>query len=365
MRCRAGWLQNSCSLDPRLFIRKEYAVGIRYLGSKARVLEALTPLIGEPPGAGRRFVDAFAGTGTVASAAADLGWNIHINDHLRCATLLSGARMLAKDDINYTNLGGYLEAIELLNAVQPVEGFIWREYSPASAKHAPRPRLYFTEENAGRIDGIRTRIRQWRTARAISKQEETLLLADLIESASSVSNTAGTFGCFLSKWSQQSLRPLKLRQRSLRKRPVRFTVSEDDVFSIQTRPGDTVYLDPPYTKRQYAAYYHLLETLAHGDEPTVSGITGLRPWQGKASVFSYKRHALSAMLRLTKSIRAARVLISYSNDGHIGLSDLADGLRLKGNVKVHRLCNIPRYQPNGSELASVDEFVIEYLPGTP
>ena len=34
---------------------------------------------------------------------------------------------------------------------------------------------------------------------------------------------------------------------------------------------DAVYADPPYTKRQYAAYYHILETIAAGDRPLISG----------------------------------------------------------------------------------------------
>ena len=44
-----------------------------------------------------------------------------------------------------------------------------------------------------------------------------------------------------------------------------------------TTAADTVYLDPPYTKRQYAAYYHILETISLGDEPIVEGICGIRP----------------------------------------------------------------------------------------
>ena len=338
-------------------------MGIRYLGSKTRVLDALAPLIGEPVSPDARFVDAFAGTGTVAAAAADLGWRVHINDHLRCAKLLSSARMLAADDVRYAHLGGYARAIERLNAVRPANGFIWREYSPASSTHAPRPRRYFTEENAARLDGIRARIREWQAASAITHYEEALLLADLLEGASSVANTAGTFGCFLAEWSRSALQPLRLKKRALRANSIRFTASEKDVFSVRTHACDTVYLDPPYTKRQYAAYYHVLETLAHGDEPAVSGVTGLRPWQRKASAFCYKRHALSALLRLAKGIRALRVLISYSDDGHIQLPELADGLRPHGAVKVHQLCDIPRYQPNGSERPSVGEFVIEFRRG--
>ena len=340
-------------------------MGIRYLGCKSRVLDALAPLIGEPGGTDGRFVDAFAGTGVVASAAADLGWAVHVNDNLRCAKFLSSARMFSEDDISYADLGGYTRVIEHLNAVSPIEGFIWREYSPASAGHAPRPRLYFTEENAGRLDAIRSCIREWRTAHLITREEETLLLADLIEGASSVANTAGTFGCFMSEWSSAALRPLSLKERTLRACPIPFTASECDVFSVQTKAGDTVYLDPPYTKRQYAAYYHVLETLAHGDEPDVSGVTGLRPWRTKASVFSYKSRALPAMLRLTKATEATRVLISYSDDGHIDLTALAKGLEAVGAVKIHQLCDLPRYQPNGSEVPSVGEFLIEFRGAAP
>ena len=338
-------------------------MGIRYLGSKTRVLDALTPLIGEPV-AGARFVDAFSGTGAVSSAAADLGWDVHINDHLRCAKLLSSARLLADEDVPYAALGGYSGAIDQLDAAPPKHGFIWREYTPASADHAPRPRRYFTEENAARLDGMRARIREWRSAGFVSYPEEVLLLADLIEAASMVANTAGTFGCFLAEWSTAALRPVSVAPRVLRKSPVRFTASERDVFSVHTGVRDTAYLDPPYTKRQYAAYYHLLETLAHGDEPDVLGVTGLRPWQAKASVFSYKSRALHALLRLAIGVEASRVLISYSDDGHIDLSELAEGLEMHGEVTVHELRTLPRYQPNGSATASVGEFVVEFQRGS-
>ena len=321
-------------------------------------------LIGTPDADAGRFVDAFSGTGVVASKAADLGWNVHVNDHLYCARLLSNARMLATSDVSYDALGGYCGAITSLNAVESVAGFLRREYSPASIEHAPRPRRYFTEENAGRLDGMRALIREWRKMSMISSTEEELLLADLIEAASSVANTAGTFGCFLSEWSRTSLQPVQLRARDLRQSSVQYTVGGLDVFSVQTKAEDTVYLDPPYTKRQYAAYYHVLETIAFGDEPQVSGVTGLRPWRDKASLFCYKRHALPTILKLVKHIRAERILISYSAEGHIDIEELASALKQWGTVKIHSIREISRYQPNGSAPQGVNEYVIEFQRGT-
>ena len=338
-------------------------MAIRYLGSKVRVLDALAKLIGKPSAGEGRFVDGFSGTGAVASIAADFGWEVHVNDHLRCAKLLSSARMISTSAISYNCIGGYAEAVARLNSAPPLHGFLWREYSPASEGRAPRPRTYFTEENAARLDGMRLQIRRWAEAGILSGVEVSLLLADLIEAASAVANTAGTFGCFLSKWSPAALRPVEVAARGLRAQPVRFTCGELDVFSVRTDVQDTVYLDPPYTKRNYAAYYHVLETIAHGDEPKVTGVVGLRPWESKASPFNYKRRALPAMLDLVRQIQAARVLISYSTDGHISLEALADGLASWGTVEVHALGEIPRYQPRGSVVQSVGEFVIEFQRG--
>ena len=51
---------------------------------------------------------------------------------------------------------------------------------------------------------------------------------------------------------------------------------------------DLCYIDPPYMKRQYAANYHLLETLAREDEPEAIGVSGLRPWRGSVLEFLHK-----------------------------------------------------------------------------
>ncbi|MCE4552691.1 DNA adenine methylase, partial [Xanthomonas hortorum] len=120
------------------------------------------------------------------------------------------------------------------------------------------------------------------------------------------------------------------------------------------------YLTPPYTKRQYASYYHLLETIVHGDAPIVEGVAGLRPWQHLASDFCYKRKALGALVALIEGIRAQRVLLSYSNEGHVDLGELTERLADLGAVAVEPLANIGRYRPNQKASAKASE-VSEYL----
>lgn len=337
-------------------------MGFRYIGSKARIADDIIRYLGAPrPGDGV-FIDAFSGTGIVASRAADLGWKIKINDMMHNAAVVSEARLISCRDVAYPDLDGYEGALAILRGAER-QGFIWREYSPASLRQTGVERKYFTEENARKIDGAMWQIHKWKKDNTISEQEFVLLIATLIFAVNNVANIAGTYGCFLSKWTPQALRPLHIQKLALREEKVDYLVTTDDVFSVESRPEDVVYLDPPYTKRQYAAYYHILETITLGDEPAVEGVAGLRPWKDKSSVFCFKIKALRALVELASSQNANRVLISYSNDGYIQLEHLVAELEKTGTVDVVELGAVGRYRPNpaaSSHKAEVKEYLIDY-----
>lgn len=334
---------------------------LRYIGSKARMAEELATHIGKPDGG--RFVDGFCGMGSVATVAADLKWPVVLNDHLAYAVKMSAARLASKDEAAFASLGGYSDVIETLNTLPGKRGFVWQEYSPASA-HASRARVerrYFTEENAARIDAIRAAIFDWRNQGVLSAVEETVLIADLLSAANRVANIAGTYGCFLAKWTAQGKNSLELRMRDLRGESVSVEQAIGDVKDLVIGPQDTVYLDPPYTKRQYASYYHILETITRGDAPLVKGVAGLRPWQHLASDYCYKRRALTSLTSLIRDFQARRIILSYSNEGHISLTDLEAALAGVGDIRTMPLKSIGRYRPNqtASDAGSaVHEYVM-------
>ena len=330
----------------------------RYIGSKARLVDRLRDHIG--PWDGGTFYDAFCGTGAVAELASSLGWPVLINDHLLSSVTMAAARLSSSESAKFSRLGGYANAIFLLNSATPIEGFIWREYSPASAQYCGIERRYFTEENASRIDAARQLIFAWKRDDLLSCSEERLLVADLLGAVNRCANIAGTYGCFLAKWTAQSATPLTLQTRPLKSSSPRVNIRVGDVFDLAPTERDVVYLDPPYTKRQYAAYYHLLETVAIGDEPMVEGVTGLRPWKDRASVFCYKVKALKALVRLIEGMSAKRVLLSYSSEGHVDIDDLAPELASLGQVEVTALRDIGRYRPNQQASATASE-VSEFL----
>lgn len=335
-------------------------MSFRYIGSKSRLIDQISSFIGPADGEAF-FVDAFCGTGVVAEAAAELGWNVRINDHLHSAVISAGARLTGVKQATFKKLGGYEKATQKLNAAKPREGFITQTYSPASFDGCGIERRYFTVENASRIDGIRAQIGQWAASGSISEAEERLLIADLFGALNRVANIAGTFGCFLSKWTAQSQDQLWMRTRELKDKNVRVEASVGDVFDVVNRPEDLVYLDPPYTKRQYASYYHILETVALADEPVVEGVAGLRPWKALASDFCYKTRALKTLVKLVQGLHSEKVLLSYSSEGHVSMLDMKIELSKIGASTMHPLGAIGRYRPNrvaSSTASDVNEYLV-------
>ncbi|HVM80399.1 MAG TPA: DNA adenine methylase [Stellaceae bacterium] len=319
---------------------------IRYIGSKARVSDALLDLIGPPRTPGERFVDLFCGGGSVSKAAAARGWSVHTNDHLVSSVIIARAQLLSAKQLSFDRAGGYERVIKLLNTAAPENGPIFREYSPSGLSRAGEIRKYFTETNAQKIDGVRAAIEnQFRSGR-FGEHERTLLIADLMCAANSVANIAGTYGCFLSRWTAPALSEFRMVPREIPRELPPSTLSVLDAFEFCDERADTLYCDPPYTKRQYAAYYHLLETIALGDDPYVVGISGIRPWEHKASPFCYRRRALHAFEDLLNTKRARRVFISYSSEGHVKLEQLVAALGRFGSLQVHNLQTVRRYAPN-------------------
>ncbi len=334
----------------------------RYIGSKARIVSQIIEKLGLPRSGSGRFVDLFCGTGAVAEAAAKAGWAVHLNDHLHSAVITAAARMIGLENARFEATGGYERTIDRLNALSAEKGFVYKSYSPASASEVGFERRYFTRDNAGRIDAMRRQIGAWQADGEISDYEERLLIADLISAANRVANIAGTYGCFLAKWQKPALNKISLRPRELATGQSCVTLSVVEADEVRTYASDTVYLDPPYTKRQYAAYYHLVETIALGDAPEVVGVAGIRPWKHKASDFCYKTRALRAFTSLIEGLAAERVLISYSDNAHVPIEALSDGMVTFGTAMASRLNEIGRYRPNrtaSGRQTTVNEYLIE------
>lgn len=354
-------------------------MGFRFLGNKGRLLPQILEQIAvaAPPGPRPLAVDLFCGTASVSTGLRELGYRVVANDLLRFCVIHAQVRLLLRREPIFPDLSRhaadelanakpvrsfdtpYRRVLAHLNSLAPREEFFFREYSPGAVPaNGARPRKYFTAENARRIDAIRGRIRCWSEKGWLTTMEQALLLHDLMQVVNDVANIAGTYGYFLGSWSQASRQPLLLT-------PSRFvdaavdhqTIQGDALETAARTPADVYYLDPPYTKRQYAAYYHILETIAHQDEPEITGKSGLRPWEEKASDFCYKQRAAGAMRRLLEAIESRWIFVSYSEDGHIPHQEMMDLLSERGDVRVFEMEH-PRYrsQPNVADSPVVERL---------
>lgn len=327
---------------------------IDFLGSKRLLLSFIINNVNSAVGNGRKDIaDIFSGTGVVSAAFKANGYTVSANDHLATCFHLTSACLLNNQAPLFSGLAPsitgllanpYLSVILFLNKIEAkTGGFVYRSYSPASANYLGYERRYFTETNAARIDTIRSKIAEWQSL--LSPAEYSLLLSDLLRAVNSVSNVAGTYGCYLKQWKPRSLGALELKASV-------FISGYSDGHTVtllnaqeavETKKTSIIYADPPYTKRQYAAYYHVLETIVKYDEPELSGTTGLRDWKTHSSEFCYKNRAEHALERILLAADCEHFFLSYSEDGQMPHSRIIDLLATFGNVKFSEL-ELKRYR---------------------
>jgi adenine-specific DNA-methyltransferase len=325
-------------------------MAIEYLGNKSRLVDFLVEPIRSVPGV-TTVADLFCGTASVSKALRRAGKRVIANDHLELCATLAEAALLTDGAPGFESLGivlrsgesAYDGVLRVLNALPRRAGFFHRTYSPA----APTPRMYLTEANAAKVDAIRAQIACWEPR--LTRVERAVLLRDLAVAVTAISNTAGTYGCYLKRWKPRALEALVLAAGSVsdRRSALSHEVWREDAHALASRlrDVDAVYLDPPYTKRQYAAYYHLLETLVAGSAPAVEGSTGLPPWQEKRSAFCYRKRAPGALEQLVALLDAPHVFLSYSDDGHIPHEAILEILGQRGGVRYWEL-PLARYRSN-------------------
>lgn len=299
---------------------------MRFIGNKEQIIPEISAILAEA-GITRTplvFFDAFCGTGAVSDALKS-DYDIRANDIMEwCVTYTRGRLRAASCKFEAL---GFDPFEHFANDAGLKQGLFYNNYSPGGSS-----RMYFTPENAARIDYLRCRLEEWRDRKLVSADEYCYLLASLIESTSMVSNTAGVYGAFLKHWDPRALRPFvfaPVKSRPVHARDVRTDNRriEEIISDVQC---DILYLDPPYTQNQYGTQYHLLETLVKYDNPEISRITGSRPTAPMRSDWSKDIKTQILFDRLVAKTTAKYILVSYSADGFMSKSYIESVLKRYG-----------------------------------
>lgn len=336
----------------------------RYIGNKTRLLDKLIPHIAAEVSSGATVVDLMCGTASVAEALRVNNFKVIASDIMTFAKHHASVRLLLDAAPSFNGLGGmsYDNVLRHLNGVENKQGFFFREFSPDGIPlNGEKSRQYFSSVNASKLDGISSTINGWHATKKITEIENSLLRHDLVLAANRVANIAGTYGHYRSKWNKSASKNLELSPSLfLKEHSINHTVIQGAAEDVSSQiEADLCYIDPPYMKRQYAANYHVIETIARGDEPLAVGVSGLREWRDQYSNFCSKVKIRDSFRQIFKSMQCPKFLISYSEDGLLSKQDLVELFSEFGTVIVSDL-TYQRFKSNvGGQGGSLNEYIFK------
>ena len=337
---------------------------MRYIGSKSNLVSQIRSAVSEISPRARSLCDLFAGTGAVGREFKQ-SHQLVCNDILYFSFVMNAAYNGLQSTPRLVGLRSELgvDPIEFLNNLNVAkEGvsdvdFMTISYSPAG----PDKRQYLSIENALSIDRIRQYIAQWLEVGLIDSGEFHYLLAMLLESVPSFSNTTGTYGAFLKNSDKRALRPFRLEPIEIQATQFHNQIHNRDADSlIREISGDVLYLDTPYNSRQYSSNYHLLESLARYDYPVLRGKTGTRVDNIGSSNYCKKGLVYQSFDQLLSSADFGAVLMSYSSDGLLDEEQLTELMRNHGKSSTLVFQKIPyrRYKRRSGDIRNVTEYLI-------
>ncbi len=357
---------------------------IPYIGNKRKLIDLIGQAIAQTGApAGATFVDFFAGSGIVSRLAKKLGYRVIANDWEPYTQPLNECAIGCNTAPAFTRLGGYEQAIALLNQLPPRVDWVTQHLCPKDdvSYDVTRDRMFYMRKNGMRIDAMRCQIQQWQHDGQIDNREAACLLAPLLYQACYTSNTSGVFKGFHNGWGGQTGAALYRIASDLTLRPAVFfdngldnhvtcmeaqTLAEE--LAQSGRTIDIAYLDPPYNQHPYASNYHVLNSIMLWDKPALSPQIDERTksairtdWRtARRSPYNYRRQAASAYRALLSAIQARHILTSYSTEGIIPLTELIAASVERGRVSIV-MRNYKRYRVSSQRFSAKPvntEFVL-------
>ena len=314
---------------------------LNYIGSKFQLLDWITDIMKDKTGwssfVDKTIADLFGGTGIVSYHFRKTGAKVISNDAELYSSIITHAftRSVYTEECKkiIENLQREIEESKHLAVV----GFITKHYSP----YGSNERLFFTVENAQRIDYLRHRLEAIKPS--ILEDEYKFILASIIISADAVSNVPAVYGCFLKNFKSKAVKNLILlpiHNKTEMPNPGSRTFNEDVLSRdfLDSFEADLVYLDPPYNERQYSKNYFPLNLIAKTpdnllNELPLKGKTGI-PTDCFISPFCKRGEVESAFDSLIQNVRAKWVFLSYNSESMITKEQMLKILEKYGSVSI-------------------------------
>lgn len=295
------------------------------------------------------FCDLFSGTASVSKVFKRQVKKIIANDKEYYSFVLTKNYIGNNKILNRSK-----ELIDSLNNIRKIKSKIYNNY----AKGGGNERQYFSDENAMKIDAVRSKIENWKNKKIINSGEYFFLLASLLENADKVANTASVYGAFLKHLKASAQKELILKTAEFELSDNEHEVYNEDANSLITKiKGDILYLDPPYNSREYGANYHILNTIALYDDFEPKGITGLRPYT--KSNWCKKGKVYNELDTLIKNANFKYIFLSYNDEGLLSLDAIKEIFSRYGKYKV-KSKKYKRFKADNNRVNKKDKTT-EYL----
>lgn len=315
--------------------------GIKYAGSKKKLLNDILSLAGDLPG--ETVWDAFSGTTRVSQAFAQNDYKVISSDRSVWSECFATCYLMNHHDRAY-----YQDLFDHLNSLAPVDGWFTEYYGSASSQVEGGKKTPWQIHNTRKLDAIRTEIDRLQ----LSHVEKAVALTGLILALDKVDNTLGHYVSYLKEWSARSYNDLFLSVPELFPNEKDHAVLRDDVFNLTPKvQADIAYFDPPYgsnndkmppSRVRYASYYHIWTTVCLNDHPDVFGQANRRvdssdsvsgsPFEDFRKSDNNTYIAIESLDRLIREAQAPYIILSYSSGGRATADDLKDVLSTNGTL---------------------------------
>lgn len=312
---------------------------MKYIGNKTRVINFIEDSLKKERinYKNKKIIDLFAGTGSVSSFFLKNGSTVYSCDNMLYSICEQYRVNYFNNEPNFSELSSILDdcsldsVLKYLNNLEPVKDYFYENYAP-SGKYGRR---YFSDENAMKIDAIRSEIENWKSL--LPDEKFLFLIGILMCAADKVSNTSGTYGAYLKIWRSMALKKISLEKSEFLSKGKNIIELNDVIdFAKKYKKVDIVYMDPPYNKRQYASNFHVLENIVVYDKQKLNGKTGLRDYSSQKSDYCIKNKVKKAFQELVDNIDAKYIIMSYSTEGLLSVDDILDILSKKGKTNIYR-----------------------------
>ena len=300
----------------------------RYTGSKYKLRSWIKSLVLAHCSVHATFFDVFGGTGVITAEILDFVQSAVINDFLYSNEICYKA-FFGREGYDLQKLRRFVADVAIYDRQSFTDNYVSVNYGDK----------YFQYNDAKLIGFIREKIQRDYETGKLTEREFNILLTSLLYSLDRCANTVGHYDAYVKKAFKTSF-VFELIEPIISEAEVKI-YREDANLLARRICADVAFVDPPYNSRQYSRFYHVMETIAKWDKPTLSGKAMKPPLENMSE---YCRvNAPIVFNDLIQNLKVRYIVVTYNNTydsrssssrNKITLERIKEILNLRGKTQI-------------------------------